>query len=55
MMLKPGDDDLVVLLNVAPSPTLRNQVDGLGGSRTNTISRAAPALRKRRVFSRADS
>jgi hypothetical protein len=32
VMLQPGDDDLVVLLDVAPSPALRHQVDGLGGS-----------------------
>jgi hypothetical protein len=31
-MLEPGDDNLVVLLNVAPSPALRHEVDGLGGS-----------------------
>src|SRR5580700_11537076 len=29
-MLKPGDDDLVVFLNVAPSPALRYQVDAFG-------------------------
>ena len=32
VMLQPGDDDLVVLLNVLPPPALRDQVDRLGGS-----------------------
>jgi len=32
MMLEPGDDDLIVLLNILTSPALRNQVDCLGGS-----------------------
>ena len=32
VMLQPGDDDLVVLLNVAASPALGDQIDGLGGS-----------------------
>ena len=32
MMLEPGDDDFVVLLNILASPALRNQVDGFGGS-----------------------
>src|SRR5271157_4773876 len=31
-MLEPGDDDFVVLLNVAASPTLGDKVDGLGRS-----------------------
>ena len=32
VMLQPGDDDLIVLLNIAPAPTLRHQVDAFGGS-----------------------
>jgi hypothetical protein len=32
VMLQPGDDNLVVLLNVLPSPTLRHQIDSFGSS-----------------------
>ena len=30
MVLEPGNDDLVVLLHIAATPTLRDQVDAFG-------------------------
>ena len=30
MMLEPGDNDLIILLDIAASPTLRDQIDALG-------------------------
>jgi len=30
MMLQPGDDDLIILLNIAVAPALCDQVDCLG-------------------------
>jgi len=54
-MLKPGDDDFVVLLDILTAPALGNEIDGLGGSTNKDDLASGPALRKRRVFSRADS
>ncbi len=56
VMLHPGDDNLVVLLNVAASLALRHQIDGLGGSthkndlaRRSSIEEAACLLACRLV------
>ena len=55
VVLKPGDDDLVALADIAPSPGLRNEIDPSVAPRTKMMSLAEGALRNRRIFSRAAS
>jgi hypothetical protein len=56
MVLKPGDDDLVVLFSTFRRPQLlATRLMPSVVPRTKTISRVEEALRKRRTFSRAPS
>jgi hypothetical protein len=54
-MLQPGDDDLIARTDILPSPTLRNQVDGLGRARAKTISAEDDAFINLATVSRAFS
>ena len=55
VVLEPGDDDLVALLDVAAAPALGDEVDALGGAAHEDDLARRAAFRKRRTFSRAPS
>jgi len=55
VVLEPGDDDLVALADIAPSPGLRNEIDPLRRAANEDDVLAEGALRNRRTFSRAAS
>ena len=51
VMLHPGDDNLIVLLNVLASPTLRDKIDGLGRSaHKDDLARGAGIQKAARLF-----
>jgi hypothetical protein len=55
MVLQPGDDDLVVFLDVLAAPALCDEIDGLGGAANENDFADGAGVDEAARFSRAAS